>query len=112
MREVLKKQVYSSTEECGLIVNPEGIPGCEVTPEDVLGIPGCKATPEDVHKREITWCNVTLDYVERRDEVKQYSPSKTMTNLCLHASNLQLTNRQGHEKEIGDMTQVLDPGED
>ena len=31
-----------------------------------------------------------------------------MTDCCLHASNLQLTNQQG--QEIGDITQVLDPG--
>ena len=43
-----------------------------------------------------------------KDAVKQYSPSKAMTEGCLHANNLQFTNRQGQEN--GDITQVLDPG--
>ena len=43
-RELLKKKIYPSTGECGPIVNPEGIQGCKVTPEDVQGIPGCEVT--------------------------------------------------------------------
>jgi len=112
VRELIEKQLYTPTMDYGLIVNPEGIPGCEVMPEDVQGVPGCKATPEDVGTREATGCDVTPEDIARQDAVKTHSPSKTMTNRCLHASNLQLTNRQGHENEIGDMTQVLDPGED
>ena len=35
VRESLKKQGYLSTAECGLKLNPKGIPGCKITPEDV-----------------------------------------------------------------------------
>jgi hypothetical protein len=63
-------------------------------PEDVQGIPECKATPEDVGTREATGCDVTPEDIARQDAVKIYSPSKTMTNFCLHASDLQFTNRK------------------
>ena len=40
----------------------------------------------------------------------QNSPSKIMTDRQLHASDLQFTNWQ--DQEIGEVTQVLDPGVD
>ena len=50
------------------------------------------------------------DDAAKQDAVKQYSPSETMENRQLHASDLQFTNWQG--QEIGEVTQVLDPGVD
>ena len=35
VRELLKKQGYPSTAECGSLLNLEGISGCGDTPEDV-----------------------------------------------------------------------------
>jgi len=74
------------------------------------GIPGCKGTPEDVCKREVPGCKVTPEDVAKRESIMQNYPRKIMTNCCLHASDLQLTNWQGQEN--GDITQVLDPGVD
>ena len=59
------------------------------------GIPGCEDTPNDVARREL---------------VMQNSPSKTMTDCRLHVSDLQFTNWQ--DQEIGEVTKVLDPGVD
>ena len=50
------------------------------------------------------------DNVARRDTVNQYYARKTMTDCRLHASSLQFTNWR--PQEIGDITQVLDPGVD
>ena len=55
---LFEQQVYPSTAECGSILNLEGIPGCEDTPDNVQGIPGCEATTEDVRTREVTGCEV------------------------------------------------------
>ena len=68
--------------ECRSMLNLEGIPGCEDTPEDV-----------------------TI-----RELVMQNSPSKTMMDRQLNACDLQFTNWQ--DQEIGAVTQVLDPGVD
>ena len=95
MRKLLEKQGYSSTAECGWIL-------------DLRGIPGCETTPRDVCSRIVAGCEVTPDNAARREPVMQNSPSKTMTDRCLHASNLQLTNWQC--QEINDTTQVFNPG--
>jgi hypothetical protein len=82
VRELLEEQGYPSTAECGLMLYLEGIPVCKDTPEDVA----------------------------RRELVMQTSPRKTMTDCRLHASDLQFTNWK--DQEIGEVTQVLDPGVD
>jgi hypothetical protein len=80
VREFLEKQGSSSPAECGLMLNPEGIPGC-------------KDTPENVASREL---------------VMQNPPSKTIEDCQLHANDLKFTNWRG--QKIGEITQVLDPG--
>ena len=79
---VREKQGYSPTAECGSMLNPEGISGCEDTPENVA----------------------------RRELVMQNPPSETIEDRRIHANDLKFTNGRGHK--IGEITQVLDPGVD
>jgi hypothetical protein len=79
---VREKQGYSPTAECGSMLNPEGISGCEDTPENVA----------------------------RRELVMQNPPSETIDDCQFHANNLNFTNWQC--QRIGEVTQVLDPGVD
>ncbi len=79
---VRKKQGYSPTAECGLMLNPEGISGC-------------KDTPENVAKREL---------------VMQNPPSETIEDCQFHADNLKFINWRG--QKIGEIIQLLDPGVD
>jgi hypothetical protein len=57
------------------------------------GIPGCKDTPDNVAKREL---------------VIQNPPRETIEDRQFHANNLKFTNWRG--QKIGEVTQVLDPG--
>jgi hypothetical protein len=94
VRKLLEKQGYSSTVECGLIL-------------DLRGIPGCKTTPRDARSRIVAGCKVTPGNVVTREPIMQNSPSETMTDCYLHASDPQLTNWRG--QEINDTAQVFNP---
>jgi hypothetical protein len=64
------------------MLNPEGISGCEDTPENVA----------------------------ERELVMQNPPSETIEDRRFHADNLNFTNWQ--DQKIDEITQVLDPGVD
>ena len=65
VREFLEEQEYPSTAECGLLLNPAGIPGCGDTPEDVA----------------------------RRELVMKNSLRETMEDCRFYANDLKFTNR-------------------
>ena len=66
---VREEQGYSPTAECGLMLNPEGISGCEDTPENVA-------------KRELVMRN---------------PPSETIEDRRFHADDIKFTNWRGRK---------------
>jgi hypothetical protein len=79
---VREEQGYSSTTECGLMLSPEGISGCTDTPENVA----------------------------ERELGMQNPPSATVEDCLFYADDLKFTTWRG--QEMGEITQVHDPGVD